>query len=87
MQLAGQNSEDFFQGILIGTLFQKSENLVQILRNFFENFIDRTKPRFPQNIQLLTCNVLNMLPVKIGVSKQDKQTSVCISLTIGAHGF
>ena len=45
MQLAGQNSEDFFQGILIGTLFQKSENLVQILRNFFENFIDRTKLR------------------------------------------
>ena len=26
------------------SFFQKSENLVQILRNFFENFIDRTKP-------------------------------------------
>ena len=25
--------------------FQKSENLVQILRNFFEDFTDRTKPR------------------------------------------
>ena len=32
MQLAGQNSEDFFQGILIETLFQKSENLVPILK-------------------------------------------------------
>ena len=36
MQLAGQNSEDFFQGILLGTLFQKPENLVQILRNFLK---------------------------------------------------
>ena len=25
---------------------QKSDNLVQMLRNVFENFIDRTKPRF-----------------------------------------
>ena len=38
-----KSSEDFFQVILIATLFKKSENLVKIPRKFLENFVDRSK--------------------------------------------
>ena len=34
----------FFQNFLIEAQFQKSENLLQNLKNFSGNFVDRTEP-------------------------------------------
>ena len=42
VQFVGRNFEDFFK-ILIETHFQKSQNLIQILRIFYDNFVDRAK--------------------------------------------
>ena len=49
--LAGKNL-DFFIGYFDMSFFQKSENIVQILRNFWGNFIDRTKPWWTSNHQI-----------------------------------
>ena len=39
-----QNSEDFFQGILLGTLSQNSMEFSPNSEEFFENFINLTQP-------------------------------------------